>query len=70
MKFLYWFFDHLPFLACVAVGMAAGMQDRTELAVGFFILGSTSEIVGAVTKLHADVKMLKADLDTLREQVS
>jgi hypothetical protein len=56
VKFLLWFFDHLPFLACLAVGIAVGAHDRAELAVGLFVLGSLSEVMGAVSEIRADLR--------------
>ena len=55
MKALAWFFDHLPFLACVAVGIAAGVHGKPELGVGLLVLGCLTEIAGSISELRRDL---------------
>ena len=58
-RVLLWVLEHFPFLACLTVGIVAGAKERPELAIGFFILGSLSEIAGAVSDVQRRLRRLE-----------
>jgi hypothetical protein len=59
VRFLGWLLDHLPTLLSFGFGFAVAVNNRAELALGFFILGILGEVSRELFALRKDVKALR-----------